>query len=110
LRETIILFGFGKIRKSALAERRKMKKFIYKDDEECCSHDLIVNCECNAHILRILKYNDDESLSLMHYSCGLPENVSENTLCWDVLLSKKQALSLASSILEIYGDDRQLNT
>jgi hypothetical protein len=83
-----------------------MKKFITKDDEEYTCHDLIVNCECHAHILRVLKYNDEESLNLMHYSCGLPENISENTLCWDVIIDKNQAVDLANSILEIYENNK----
>jgi len=39
----------------------------------------------------------------MHYSCGLPENISEKTLCWDVIIDEDQALDLANSILDIYG-------
>jgi hypothetical protein len=83
-----------------------MKKFLYKrkvidEGYDCC--DIIVDCECHSHILRVLKYSDEESLSLMHYSCGLPENISEKTLCWDVIIDKGQALDLANSILDIYG-------
>ena len=39
----------------------------------------------------------------MHYSCALPENVSEDTLCWDIIMDKEQAVDLANSILDIYG-------
>ena len=40
----------------------------------------------------------------MHYSCGLPEDINEKTLCWDILLDKSQAIDLANSILEMYED------
>lgn len=78
-------------------------KFITTDkDNKAC--DIVVDCECHAHILRILKYSDETSLSLMHYSCGLPEDINEKTLCWDILLDKSQAIDLANSILEMYED------
>ena len=80
-----------------------MKKFITKDSE-IISHDIITDCDCFAHLLRITKYSDEDELSLMHYSCVPEEAVDTKNLCWDVILNKKKAVELAESILKMYED------
>ena len=67
------------------------------------THDIITNCDCQAHLLRITKFDDEESISITHYSCS-PEEVDDSkNLCWDVVLNKEKAINLAESIFKIYS-------
>tara|TARA_A100001515_G_scaffold143316_1_gene144145 strand:- start:136 stop:351 length:216 start_codon:yes stop_codon:yes gene_type:complete len=67
------------------------------------THDIITNCDCQAHLLRITKFDDEESISITHYSCS-PEEVDDSkNLCWDVILNKEKAINLAESIFQIYS-------
>ena len=71
-----------------------MKKFLTKTNDYT-SVDIVIECECYSHLLRVTKYTDEEEFTLMCYSCSLPENATEKNLMWD-------AMELANSILEIY--------
>jgi len=67
------------------------------------THDVITDCDCQAHLLRITKFDDEESISITHYSCS-PEEVDDSkNLCWDVILNKEKAINLAESIFQIYS-------
>ena len=67
------------------------------------THDVITNCDCQTHLLRITKFDDEESISITHYSCS-PEEVDDSkNLCWDVILNKEKAINLAESIFQIYS-------
>ena len=67
------------------------------------THDIITNCDCQTHLLRITKFDDEESISITHYSCS-PEEVDDSkNLCWDVILNKEKAINLAESIFQIYS-------
>ena len=77
-----------------------MNDFI-ADDKDYITHDIVTDCDCQAHLLRVTKYNDEEGISITHYSCNSQEVDDSKNLCWDVILSKKKAVSLARSILQI---------
>jgi len=78
-----------------------MKKLI-TSDKDYIEHDIVTDCDCSAHFLRITKFTDEDSLSVAHYSCS-PQEVDESKdLCWDVILDKEKSIKLANSILEIY--------
>jgi hypothetical protein len=51
--------------------------------------------------LRVTKFDDEEGISISHYSCNPKEVDDSKSLCWDVILSEKKAVSLARSILQI---------
>tara|TARA_R110000824_G_scaffold224418_1_gene412072 strand:+ start:167 stop:406 length:240 start_codon:yes stop_codon:yes gene_type:complete len=78
-----------------------MNKLI-TNNKEYVEHDIITDCECAAHLLRVVKFTDEADLSISHYSCS-PQEVDESKdLCWDVILDKKKSIELATAILEIY--------
>lgn len=79
------------------------KKFITRDTD-FISHNLVVECDCKAHLLTINKFTDDETLSILHHSCSVPKKAKKKNLCWDIVLQKKEAILLANSILEMYSD------
>lgn len=79
------------------------KKFITKDTDYI-SHNLVVECDCKAHLLTINKFTDDDTLSIMHHSCHVPKKAKKKNLCWDIILQKKEAILLAKSILDMYSD------
>ena len=79
-----------------------MSDFI-ADDKDYITHDIVTDCDCQAHLLRITKFDDEESISITHYSC-IPEEVDDSkNLCWDVVLNKEKAINLAESIFKIYS-------
>ena len=80
-----------------------MKKFLTKTNDYT-SVDIVIECECCSHLLRVTKYTDEEEFNLMCYSCSLPENATKKNLVWDVILNKKNAMELANSILDIYNE------
>ena len=77
-----------------------MNDFI-ADNKDYITHDIVIDCDCQAHLLRVTKYNDEEGISITHYSSNSQEVDDSKNLCWDVILSKKKAVSLARSILQI---------
>lgn len=81
-----------------------MNDFI-ADDKDYITHDIVIDCDCQAHLLRVTKYNDEEGISITHYSSNSQEVDDSKNLCWDVILSKKKAVSLARSILQILKEE-----
>ena len=78
-----------------------MNKLI-TNDKDYIEHDIITDCDCSAHFLRVVKFTDEDSLSISHYSCS-PQEVDESKdLCWDVILDKGTSIELATAILEMY--------
>lgn len=82
----------------------EMNDFI-TDDKDYITHDIVTDCDCQAHLLRVTKYNDEEGISITHYSSNSQEVDDSKNLCWDVILSKKKAVSLARSILQILKEE-----
>lgn len=83
-----------------------MKDFI-TDSKNYITHDIITDCDCQAHLLRVTKFDDEESISIAHYSSSPQEVDDSKNLCWDVILSEKKAISLARSILQIYNHKKR---
>jgi len=78
-----------------------MNKLI-TNNKDYVEHDILTDCECGAHFLRVTKFTDEDALSISHYSCS-PQEVDESKdLCWDVILDKEKSIELANSILKIY--------
>ena len=78
-----------------------MKDFVTDTSKDYITHDIITDCDCQSHLLRVTKFDDEEGISISHYSCNPKEVDDSKNLCWDVILSKKKAVSLARSILQI---------
>ncbi len=79
-----------------------MKKFITRERDNFITHDVITNCVCGQHLLRLCQYDNEDQVSIMHYSCAPEEAQDSENLCWDVILDKKQALELASAIFFVF--------
>jgi predicted ATP-grasp superfamily ATP-dependent carboligase len=78
-----------------------MNKLITKN-KDYVDYNIVTDCECGAHLLKITKYADESALTISHYSCNSHEVSSAKNLCWDVLLDKEKAVELAESILDMY--------
>jgi len=79
-----------------------MKDFVTNSDKDFVNHDIIVDCDCLAHLLRVTQFSGEDSLSITHYSCSPSEVDDSKNSCWDIILNKEKALKLAESILQIY--------
>ena len=78
-----------------------MNKLI-TNNKDYVEHDILTDCECHVHFLRVTKFADDDYLSISHYSCS-PHEVNESKdLCWDVVLDREKSIEFAKSILKIY--------
>ena len=82
-----------------------MKDFVTDPNKDYITHDIITDCDCQSHLLRVTKFDDEEGISICHYSCNPKEVDDSKNLCWDVILSKKKAVSLARSILQILKEE-----
>ena len=79
-----------------------MTKSLITNNKDYVEHDIITDCDCAAHFLRVVKYTGEDSLSISHYSCS-PQEVDESKdLCWDIILDKEKSRELATAILEMY--------
>lgn len=82
-----------------------MREFIASSDKDFITHDIITDCDCQSHLLRLTKFDDEEGISISHYSCSPQEVDDSKNLCWDIILDKEKAISLAKSIFQICKEE-----
>ena len=82
-----------------------MKDFVTDTSKDYITHDIITDCDCQSHLLRVTKFDDEEGISISHYSCNPKEVDDSKNLCWDIILEKEKAATLAMSILQILKEE-----
>tara|TARA_R110002020_G_scaffold65254_1_gene172379 strand:- start:443 stop:721 length:279 start_codon:yes stop_codon:yes gene_type:complete len=74
-----------------------MTDFVPANNDEDLVENKIYECLCGAHLMRALKFTDDDTLILEFYTTSC-----EDELGMDVYLTREQALDLSETLKKAF--------